>query len=88
MAGLSYTLLQNCILAIEGKDSLLGRAVGADRKGRISLAAYLLAIIASFVVPVVSHLLYVAVALIWLVPDRRIERIVSGDAPGASRSEA
>ena len=82
MAAISYTILQNCIVAVEGKDSLLARAVGADRKGRISIAAYVTAIIVSFFAPYVSDVLYVTVALIWLVPDPRIERIV-GQAPRA-----
>ena len=81
MAALSYTLLQNCIVAIEGKDSVLARAVGADRKGRISIVAYVTAIAVSFWEPLLSDLLFVAVALVWLVPDPRIERIVAEQAP-------
>ena len=76
MAAIAYTLLQNCIVAIEGRDSVLARAVGADRKGRISIAAYVTAILVSFVRPWVSDALFVLVALIWLVPDPRIERIL------------
>ena len=78
MAAIAYTILQTCIVAVEGKDSLLARAVGADRKGRISIAAYVTAIAVSFFAPYVSDVLYVTVALIWLVPDPRIERIVAG----------
>ncbi len=87
MAAISYTILQNCIVAIEGKDSVLARAVGADRKGRISIAAYVTAIVASFFAPWVADLLFATVALIWLVPDPRIERIMAGRrlAPGARR---
>jgi uncharacterized membrane protein len=77
MAALAYTLLQNCIVAVEGESSLLGRAVGGDRKGKASLAAYIVAIGCSFFVPMVAHALYVAVALMWLVPDTRIERTIS-----------
>ena len=76
MAAIAYTILQNCIVAIEGKASVLARAVGADRKGRISIAAYVTAIAVSFCAPYVSDVLYVTVALIWLVPDPRIERVV------------
>ena len=83
MAAISYTILQNCIVAIEGGDSVLARAVGADRKGRISIACYITAIVASFWAPIVSDLLFVTVALIWLVPDPRIERIIR-QAPGPS----
>ena len=82
MAAISYTILQNCIVAIEGKDSILARAVGADRKGRISIAAYVTAIGVSFFAPYVSDVLYVTVALIWLVPDPRIERVMK-QAPRA-----
>ena len=77
MAAIAYTLLQNCIVAVEGEASLLGRAVGGDRKGKASLVAYIVAISCSFFVPAVAHLLYVAVALMWLVPDTRIERTIS-----------
>jgi uncharacterized membrane protein len=81
MAAISYTILQNCIVAIEGEGSVLARAVGADRKGRISIVAYVTAIVVSFWAPIVSDLLFVTVALIWLVPDRRIERVVGGKQP-------
>ncbi|MEO6068197.1 MAG: TMEM175 family protein [Gemmatimonadota bacterium] len=74
LAAISYTILQNCIVAVEGKDSTLGTAVGSDRKGRLSLVAYLLAIALSFVMVWAAGLLYVLVALLWLVPDPRIER--------------
>jgi uncharacterized membrane protein len=84
MAAISYTILQNCIVAIEGKESVLARAVGADRKGRISIACYVTAIAVSFFQPLLSDLLYVTVALIWLVPDPRIERVIRA-APGAGR---
>ncbi|MBW8771889.1 MAG: DUF1211 domain-containing protein [Gemmatimonadetes bacterium] len=76
MAAIAYTILQNCIVAIEGGASVLARAVGADRKGRISIVCYVTAIAASFWAPIVSDLLFVTVALIWLAPDPRIERII------------
>ena len=79
MAGFSYWLLQRTIIAGEGAGSLLARAVGADRKGNLSLAIYAAAIPISFWNPWVSQALYAAVALMWLVPDRRIEKAV---APG------
>jgi uncharacterized membrane protein len=53
-------------------------AVGRDRKGRASLVMYVIAIVLSFVVPAASDALYVAVALMWLVPDRRIEAKLTG----------
>ena len=76
MAAIAYTILQNCIVAVHGKGSVLALAIGADRKGRISIAAYVTAIVASFFAPYVSDVLYVTVALIWLVPDPRIERAI------------
>lgn len=74
MAGSAYFILQKQILKDRKKDSALARAIGKDIKGRISLFAYVMAIIASFVNVLVSCGLYALVALIWLVPDKRIER--------------
>jgi len=62
-------------LAAQGDDSKLARAVGSDRKGRISIALYVAAIPLAFVQPLISDALFVIVALVWLVPDRRIERV-------------
>jgi uncharacterized membrane protein len=73
LCAVAYTLLQNCLIAIEGPHSKLAKAIGRDAKGWISLAMYTVAIGVSFVEPAVSDALYVAVALVWLVPDRRIE---------------
>jgi len=77
MAALSYTWLQTLIIRAEGPDSLLAQAVRADWKGKLSLALYGLAIAVSFRLGWLSLALYVVVALIWLVPDRRIEKIAS-----------
>jgi uncharacterized membrane protein len=74
MAALAYTILQTVIVAAEGDDSVLKAAVGRDVKGKLSLFGYLLAIATAFVSQWISGLLYVSVALMWLVPDRRIER--------------
>lgn len=72
----SYTLLQMKLTKHAGGDnSLLAEAVGNDFKGKLSMALYLAAIGFSFVFHYVSHALYVAVALIWLIPDSRIERM-------------
>jgi uncharacterized membrane protein len=73
MAGAAYTILQKTLVARHGSDSLLARAVGNDVKGKVSLALYAIAIAAAFVRPVVAIALYVVVAVMWLVPDRRIE---------------
>jgi uncharacterized membrane protein len=69
----AYTFLQNAIVAKQGPDSKLAKAVGADRKGKLSLLLYLIAIPTAFVQPVVSAALYVTVAVIWFIPDPRIE---------------
>ena len=66
-------MLQQQIIASQGKDSLLATAVGNDLKGKASLGFYLLAFVLAFVLPVLADALYVLVALLWLFPDRRIE---------------
>ena len=77
-ASLAYWLLQKTILKMQGADSLLGAALGRDVKGKLSPALYALAIALAFASPLLSALLYIAVALMWLVPDRRIEDTVAG----------
>ena len=76
MAAIAYWLLQQTIIATEGPESLLKVALGRDWKGRISPLLYLLGIATSFWMPWVALLVYVVVALMWLVPDRRIEHVV------------
>jgi uncharacterized membrane protein len=73
MAALSYTLLQREIVSHHGPQSKLGAAVGRDTKGRVSLAGYIAAVPLAFVHPAISGAIYVIVASIWFVPDRRIE---------------
>ena len=73
MAALAYTILQNSIIKHQRPDSMLAKAVGSDLKGKISIVLYLIAIPSAFVHQLISDALYVTVALIWLVPDRRIE---------------
>jgi uncharacterized membrane protein len=73
MAAVSYTLLQTAIVARNGRSSRLAEAVGNDLKGKASLAMYVAAVPLAFVSPWISVALYVAVAVMWLVPDRRIE---------------
>ncbi|MDE2593899.1 MAG: DUF1211 domain-containing protein [Burkholderiales bacterium] len=73
MAGGAYWLLQQAIMHSDGQHSVLKTALGWDWKGKLSPVFYLLAIVATFWQPWVSQAIYVAVALIWLVPDRRIE---------------
>ncbi|HEX4712610.1 TMEM175 family protein [Phenylobacterium sp.] len=74
MNGIGYTLLMTLLVRHEGRDSALARAMGRDIKGKVSLAFYALAIGLAFVQPAVSVALYVLVALIWIIPDRRVER--------------
>lgn len=76
LSAVAYTILEYTIIAAQGPDSRLARAVGSDRKGRFSLALYVVAIPVAFFQPLISDALFVTVALIWLVPDRRIERAV------------
>jgi uncharacterized membrane protein len=79
-AAIAYYILQSCILKNHGSDSKLAAAFGSDLKGKLSPVFYLIAIPAAFYQSWISACLYVGVALIWLVPDRRIERAVAGDA--------
>ena len=73
MAAGAYWLLQQAIIASEGQTSVLKRAVGNDWKGKLSPVMYLIAIAVTFWSPWVAQAIYVSVALLWLVPDRRIE---------------
>ena len=73
-AGIAYYILQCAIIAREGRNSLLASAVGRDWKGKLSPLIYLLAVPLAFVNPWIANALYAFVALLWLVPDRRIER--------------
>jgi uncharacterized membrane protein len=77
LAAIAYLLLQHAILRQEGPDSTLAAAVGRDRKGKISPLIYAIAIPVAFVHPWMAGALYVVGALMWLVPDRRIERTIS-----------
>ena len=77
LASIAYTTLEYAIIAAQGPDSRLARAVGSNRKGVTSLVLYVLAIPIAFVQPLISDALFVIVALVWLVPDRRIERVIA-----------
>ncbi|HKD70468.1 MAG TPA: TMEM175 family protein [Candidatus Binataceae bacterium] len=76
MAALAYILLEWSIVACNGSTSALARAVGGDRKGKISLVIYVISIALSFISPSIAITLYVAVALMWFLPDRRIESVL------------
>jgi len=75
MAAIAYFILQQLIIASQGADSLLKKAIGTDWKGKISPVLYLIALASTFWLPWISLGIYVLVALIWLVPDKRIERL-------------
>ncbi len=80
MSGVSYKILQESIIASQGAESLLKKAVGGDWKGLLALGLYLTAIVAAFWIPALSLGVYVAVALLWLIPDRRIENALGVSA--------
>jgi uncharacterized membrane protein len=77
MAAIAYFILQRSIIAQQGPNSLLAAAVGKDWNGKISPVLYLAAVPLAFVSPWIAIGLYVFVALLWLVPDRRIERVLT-----------
>ena len=74
MAGVAYWILVHCIIATEGKDSLVAQAIGKDMKGIISVVIYLIAMPIAFVSVWIALAGYIAIALLWLIPDRRIEK--------------
>jgi uncharacterized membrane protein len=84
MAAIAYWILQHLIIASEGSDSILKRAVGQDWKGRLSPLAYLIAILVAPWSSWVSQALYVGAALVWLIPDRRIEHVLHGQESESS----
>ena len=77
MAAIAYWILQHTIIASQGESSLLARAVGRDIKGKLSPFLYAIAILTAFIEQWIAGAIYVFVALMWLVPDRRIERVLS-----------
>jgi uncharacterized membrane protein len=83
VSAVAYWVLQRVIIASQGAESALAAAVGRDTKGKLSLLLYAIAIPSAFVSPWIAGVLFVAVMMMWLIPDRRIERLV-----GAEESEA
>jgi len=73
MTAIGYIVMQARIIAINGRDSTIGRAIGSDIKGKVSLAAYAAGAVSAFVQPWIAGALYTGIALVWLIPDRRIE---------------
>jgi uncharacterized membrane protein len=75
-AGIAYVILQSAIIAHHGRQSKLARAVGRDFKGKVSAASYIAAIPLAFVNPWISVAIFVTLALMWFIPDRRIELLL------------
>jgi uncharacterized membrane protein len=76
-AAIAYYILVRTLISLHGKDSPLAIAIGNDFKGKISVVIYAVAILLAFVYPLAACGLYILVAVIWLIPDRRIEKIIS-----------
>ena len=74
MCAVSYNIVQAEVIKINGKDSQIFRNIGNDLKGKLSIIAYAAAIIFAFYFPVISYLIYIAIALTWIVPDSRLEK--------------
>jgi uncharacterized membrane protein len=79
LSGIAYWILVRTIIAGEGEGSLVQKAIGKDRKGVISVVLYAVAIPCCFFAHWIANCIYILVALIWLVPDRRIERLISSE---------
>jgi len=84
LAGVAYTILVRCLLACQPPNSLLASAIGSDRKGYLSLVLYAAAVPLTLVSTWLAVALYALVAMIWLVPDRRIERRLGQAAHSSS----
>ncbi len=76
MAAIGYTLLQRMLIMCDGLDSTLALAIGGDRKGKLSILIYVVPIGLALFQPWIAIALYIVVAVIWFVPDRRIEKIL------------
>ena len=87
IAGIAYLLLQKAIIACNGPDSKLALAIGNDRKGKVSMLLYALAIALAFVRPWAAIALYVVISLMWFIPDRRIESVVQAESDFAVISD-
>ena len=79
LAGVAYFILVRMLISARGQPAALAEAVGRDVKGKISPILFAVAIPVALVAPVVSMLIYAAVVVLWLVPDRRMERVIEAD---------
>ncbi|WP_313805737.1 TMEM175 family protein [Flavobacterium sp.] len=79
MCGIAYVILQNLIIKKHSKDSILSKAVGNDFKGKASAVLYLIAILSTYYHEGISAFIYIFVALMWLIPDKRIEKILESE---------
>jgi uncharacterized membrane protein len=77
LSAIAYTILTKTLIAHHGKDSVIAKAIGRDFKGYLSIALYVSGILLSFLLPWLSYGLYFVVAVIWIIPDQRIEKILS-----------
>jgi uncharacterized membrane protein len=76
MAGTAYFILEVTIIRQQGENSILAKAVGSDLKGKVSIIIYLIAIATAFISPLISQVLYIIVAFVWIIPDKRIEKVL------------
>jgi uncharacterized membrane protein len=76
MAGVAYWILARAIIATDGRDAILAKAIGRDRKGNLSIVLYAVAIPLAFVASWLAISIYVLVALMWVIPDKRIEKMM------------
>ncbi len=84
VCAVAYFILQGCLVRLQGRDGLLAEALGRDVKGKVSPVLYVIGIAAAwFAASWLGLMLFVAVALMWLVPDRRMERVLRKHGPGA-----
>jgi uncharacterized membrane protein len=87
MCAIAYAILVRALIGLHGRESILARAIGDDRKGWLSIAMYAAGIALSFWRPWVGSAAYVIVAMIWLIPDRRIENTIHRDEHSRIGSE-
>lgn len=76
MCAISYHILQSEVIKISGKNSKIAKSIGKDIKGKTSIFAYAVAIVFSMCFPLISYLIYLVIALMWIVPDSRLEKVI------------